>query len=111
MGSIKINVNMRESAPGIVGNCVLIGNSFLELDKISYIQKCTEGSNDMGAEWIAFDLICDGILFYISFFYRHHFENMNPIKTKDVEAFKKFNLDLIDARFDDTKRDLNKRYI
>jgi len=114
MGSVKsksITVDMNQSTPGIVNNCVLIGLSFLSLDKISYICEIYEYYDNSYGYIKAFELVCDGILFKIKWNYRGSFESEDTNKNK-VETFQKFHSNLIDMVFDkNTKRNYNKSYI
>jgi len=106
----NIRIDMNQSTPGIVNNCVLIGHCFFSLDKISYICEIYD-YYDNNSYVKSFEFTCDGVLFTIIWRYRDSFEPEDTNKNK-VEKFQKFHSDLIDLVFDkNTKRNYNKSYI
>jgi hypothetical protein len=96
---------MSKSAPGIVDNCVIIGDSFFDLDKVSFINKPYKGSSNIGDLWSCFEFVCDGTLFEVLYFYKKHNKETTQTIRSLLERFEDFNREFIDVRFDKSTRD------
>lgn len=108
---IEITVDCRKSSPGIVNDCVIIGDGFFQLDKISFVQEIQEGYyTHHGTKYRTrfFNLVCDGIQFNVM----HHafdYTEYEDIEEHWIEKFNKFGLELIDIVFDEDTRNNTKK--